>query len=405
MKERASLNGDNELSREEHAKVDELLEELRFEREIAVTRPTMPDLGEVVEMLEQIWETCWLTNNGHFHSRLEVEIAREIDSEFVNLCCNGTTAILLALRYLGLEAGDAITTPFTFPATVHALAFAGFRPVFCDLDPQTMNLDPNRVEECINNDTRLVLPVHVYGTPCDVEAFADIGRHYGIPVVYDAAHAFGVRYRGDPLERWGDMSILSFHATKLFSTIEGGAVVSHSRESKRQIDLLKNFGIADEENVLAVGINGKMNEFEAAFGLLQLRNLSREIEARKLVDSEYRSVLADVPGITLLHRPDDVTANYAHFPVLIDEQQYGLSRDRLHDYLRAINVKSRKYFHPLCSHMPCYRDLPSSSPGNLQVAEDRASRVLCLPIFGTLSAEEAHKVAEAIRVLSAISGR
>jgi dTDP-4-amino-4,6-dideoxygalactose transaminase len=361
----------------------------------------MPDLADFVDSLKRIWDTRCLTNNGEFHHQLEAKIAREIGVGHISLCCNGTVALLLALRALGVDRGDAITTPFTFPATVHALELSGFRPVFCDIDPQTLNLDPKRVEDCIDQRTRLVLPVHVYGTPCDVEAFAEIGQRYELPVLYDAAHAFGVQHNGRSLLRWGDMSTLSFHATKLFSTIEGGAVVSKSAERKRDIDLLKNFGIADEETVVGPGFNGKMNEIQAAFGLLQLSNLSREVQARGLVASEYRRILEGVPGLRMIPRPKEVTTNYAYFPILIDERSFGMSRDRLHECLRRMNVITRKYFYPLCSRYPCYRGLPSSQPENLKVAEDAAMSVLCLPIFGTLTPRQAGRVGETIKLVSA----
>jgi len=363
----------------------------------------MPDFGEFIGSLKRIWETRRLTNNGEFHNELETKIARTLGVEHISLCSSGTAALFLALRALGVDRGDAITTPFTFPATVHALEMSGFRPVFSDIDPQTFNLDPNRLEECIDENTRLVLPVHVYGTPCDVEALAEIGRRHELPVLYDAAHAFGVKCRDRSLLQWGDMSTLSFHATKLFSTIEGGAVISHSTKRKREIDLLKNFGIANEETVVGPGFNGKMNEIQAAFGLLQLGILTQEISARGLVDSEYRRVLTGVPGLKMISCPKDVTTNHAYFPILIDEGSFGMSRDRLHECLNKMNVITRKYFYPLCSHYPCYRDLPSSQPENLKVAENVAESVLCLPIYGTLSSEQASRVGEAIRLLSAVA--
>jgi len=366
------------------AAVLELLHRYRFERPVHVTRPTMPSREDYQRSLARLWETGWLTNDGEFHQELGAGLARYLGVEHVSLCCNGTVALLIALHAFRITSGEVITTPFTFPATIHALYWNRIRPVFCDIDEKTFNLDPQRIEALIGPDTRAILPVHVFGHPCDVEAIQAIADKHGLHVIYDAAHAMGVRYGDASVLEHGDCSILSFHATKLFSTIEGGAIVSRSEVQRKRIDYLKNFGIEDEETVIGPGINGKMNEFQAAFGLLQLEMIEQEITRRRRLTEIYREGLRAVPGLRIQEDMPGVRHNYAYFPVLVDPERYGRSRDELHALLRQFNVHSRKYFHPLCSHYPFYSALPSAGRENLPVAERVAERVLCLPLYGTL---------------------
>lgn len=364
---------------------------------IFVTRPYMPPLEEYTAMLERIWEERWLTNAGCYHQELEHRISAYLGVENLSLFCNGTLALMVALQMLRLNSGEVITTPFTFPATVHVLFWNRIQPVFCDIDPKTYNLDPNQIEKLITPDTRAILPVHVYGTPCDVDAIQAIAERHGLHVIYDAAHTFGARYRGRSISSYGDASILSFHATKLFSTAEGGALVVSSHTQKERVNFLKNFGIADEENVIGPGINGKMNELQAAFGLLQLKHVGDEIAQRREIDRLYREELGSVKGLTLPPEVEDTERNYAYFPILIDEKSFGMSRDDLWAKLRENKVYSRKYFFPLCSHYSCYSALPSAQPGNLPVAERTAQQVLCLPIFGELTSDSILKITGLIK--------
>lgn len=361
-----------------------------------VTRPTLPDRRAFQRRIDRLWETGWLTNDGELHGELRAALAGYLGVEHLSLCCNGTLALLIALQALRITSGEVITTPFTFPATPHALYWNRIRPVFADIDEKTFTLDPSRVEQHINPETRALLPVHVFGYPCDVEGLQQIADKHGLPIIYDAAHVTGVWYRGESLLRYGDCSILSFHATKLFSTVEGGAVVSSSRAQRERIDYLKNFGIEDEETVIGPGINAKMNELQAAFGLLQLEGLEEEIEHRRRLTELYRRRLSGVPGLVVREDLPGVRHNYAYFAVLVEPRRFGLSRDELHDLLQRFNVFSRKYFYPLCSHYSCYAALPSARPEDLPVAERVADRVLCLPLYGTLAEERVEAVCDAI---------
>jgi dTDP-4-amino-4,6-dideoxygalactose transaminase len=363
---------------------NQLLEDYKFYEPIYVTRPTMPSLEKYFTHLKGIWESRWLTNEGDLHKALERRLSEWLGIERLNLFCNGTIALLVALQTLRINSGEVITTPFTFPATPHVLWWNRIQPVFCDINEKTLNIDPEKIPRLISQETKAILPVHVYGLPCDVEAIRQIADIHGLAVIYDAAHAFGVRLKGRSILEHGDLSMMSFHATKLFTTIEGGALVSSTETQKQRINYLKNFGIVDEETVIGPGINGKMNEFQAAFGLLQLEMMEDEICRRRTLALLYREELKDIPGITLLDIPPDVEPNYAYFPILIDETKYGMSRDEVYTALKGFNVFTRKYFYPLCSHFPCYSSLPSANPANLPVAERVAKRVLCLPIYGTL---------------------
>lgn len=380
---------------------EELLSAHALSGPIFVTQPNMPPLAEYEQLLRQVWDSKWLTNEGPFHRELEQRLKEHLGVAHINLFCNGTLALLVALQALRINSGEVITTPFTFPATPHVLWWNKIRPVFCDIDPVTYNLDPKRIEEHIGPDTRAILPVHVFGQPCDIEAIQTIADRHGLQVIYDAAHAFNVRYKGRSLSEAGSLSMLSFHATKLFTSIEGGALVSQSGQLQSRINFLKNFGIANEESVIGPGINGKMNEFQAAFGLLQLDMVADEIARRGELVRIYREGLRGVPGITLSETPPDVEPNYAHFPILVSEEQYGASRDELHAALKRFNIHARKYFSPLCSHFPCYAALPSSRPENLPVAERIAAQVLCLPLYGGL---EKHIPSAVSSIISELHG-
>jgi len=348
---------------------------------IFVTQPTLPPLEEFVPYLEKIWESKWLTNAGPFHQELESALAAYLGVEHLALFANGTIALVTALQTLRIS-GEVITTPYSFVATSHALLWNNIRPVFSDID-QTGNLDPNKIEAAITPQTTAILPVHCYGNPCDIESIQRIADTYGLKVIYDAAHAFGVRQRGLSLLKQGDLSILSFHATKVFTTFEGGAIVCQDAKTKQRIDYLKNFGFADEVTVMAPGINGKMNELQAAFGLLQLKHIDRAIARRLSIDATYREALRGVRGITFIPVSPETTPNGSYFPVLVGER-YPLSRDALYQRLRDNGIFARRYFYPLISDMPMYRGLPSAAASNLPVSKHMADQVLCLPIYPDL---------------------
>lgn len=350
---------------------------------IYTTRPTMPALEDYTKYLEQIWERRWLTNNGQLHQDLERELAEYLGVEHLSLFCNGTVALLVALQALRIQ-GEVITTPFTFPATVHVLYWNQITPVFCDIEEDTFNIDPNCIERHIGQRTTGILGVHVFGSPCKVDAIDTIAGRHGLEVMYDAAHAFGVQHQGKSLASYGHLSVLSFHATKLFSSIEGGAIVARTRAEKERVDYLKNFGFADEETIIGPGINGKMNEFQAAYGLLQLKQVDAEIAQRNRLMDRYRCRLEEVPGIRTLIEQPDTTQNGAYCPILVDKERYGRTRDDLYAEMKRYNIHPRKYFHPLLSSVPCYSSLPTSHPDNLPVARRVAGQVLCLPLYGTL---------------------
>jgi dTDP-4-amino-4,6-dideoxygalactose transaminase len=362
---------------------------------VYVTQPYLPPLEEFVPYLEQIWKSKWLTNNGAFHRELEAALCAHLGVRHLSLFSNGTLALVTALQSLKI-AGEVITTPYSFVATAHSLLWNNVAPVFVDIDPATMNLDPRKIEAAITPRTAAILPVHCYGVPCDVDAIERIARAHGLKVIYDAAHAFGVRLHGESVLARGDQSVLSFHATKVFNTFEGGAVVSPDAASKQTIDYLKNFGFANEVTVMAAGINGKMNEVQAAFGLLQLKHVERAIGRRKAADRRYRAALAGVAAITVPPEPAGTQWNYSHFPVLV-ERGYPVSRDALYEKLRAQGIFARRYFYPLISDMPMYRELPSASPSNLPVAKNVAERVICLPMHADLAEEDVDRIAAVLR--------
>lgn len=361
---------------------------------IFVTRPYLPPLQEFVVELEKIWASRILTNAGPYHQQLESRLAEVFGVEHVSLFTNGTIALITALEAVGVT-GEIITTPYSFVATSHAIVKCGCRPVFIDVDPQTLNLDPSRISDAVTPRTSAILPVHCYGQPCDVEGIAEIAGRFGLPVIYDAAHAFGVKLNEKSLLQFGELSVISFHATKVFNTFEGGAIICHDAAMKARIDRLRNFGFVDEMTVIDVGGNGKMSEMNAALGLLQLNYLAGALEARHRIDQIYRRRLALVPGVRCLGQGDEVGKNYAYFPVLI-EDNFPIARDELYQRFRAVGVHARKYFHPLISSFPMYRDLPSAGEGRLPVAQDASSRVLCLPIFPDMSDDQVDEVVEVI---------
>lgn len=365
------------------------------EKPLYVTQPFLPPLAEFVTYLEQIWESKILTNGGPLHQRLEEELCRYLGVEQISLFTNGTIALITALQSLRIT-GEVITTPYSFVATAHSLLWNGIKPVFVDIDPHTLNLDPARIEAAITPQTTAILPVHCYGQPCDVEAIQRIADNYNLKVIYDAAHTFGVQHQGKSVLRHGDLSILSFHATKVFNTFEGGAIVSPDARTKLRIDQLKNFGFVDETVVVAPGINGKMSEVNAAMGLLQLSHISDALEQRHKVDASYRTALKGVKGIRCVERTGATSDNFAYFPIMV-EGDYGMTRDALYQKFRERNIYARRYFFPLISEFPMYRGLPSAHRENLPVATKMASQVLCLPIFPTMSVDEQRRVIEVIK--------
>jgi dTDP-4-amino-4,6-dideoxygalactose transaminase len=350
---------------------------------IYVTQPYLPPLKEFIPYLEEIWNNKWLTNNGPFHQQLEQALCVYLGVDHLSLFTNGTIALVTALQALRIT-GEVITTPFSFVATAHSLIWNGLTPVFVDIDPCTCNLDPDKIEQAITPRTTAIMPVHCYGTPCDVERIQKIADTYGLKVIYDAAHTFGVKYEGESLLNHGDLSVLSFHATKVYNTFEGGAIVCPDAKMKQRIDYLKNFGFADEVTIMAPGINGKMSEINAAFGLLQLKHIDLAISKRGIIDSLYRDGLAEFKGISFLPKHINTDPTYSYFPIFV-EDDYPLSRDALYSKLKEHNIHARRYFYPLISNMPMYRGLSSASHSNLPVAESLSHKVLCLPIFPEMS--------------------
>ncbi|MHB0866208.1 MAG: DegT/DnrJ/EryC1/StrS family aminotransferase [Thermoleophilia bacterium] len=362
---------------------------------ITVTQPYLPPLEDFIPYLEQIWESKWLTNNGPFHQRLERALCEYLGVEHLALFTNGTIALVTGLQTLRIT-GEVITTPYSFVATAHSLLWNNIRPVFVDIDPATMNLDPDKIEAAVTPQTTAILPVHCYGNPCNVERIQQIADTYGLKVIYDAAHAFGVQYKGESLLMHGDLAVLSFHATKVFNTFEGGAIVCPDAKAKQRIDYLKNFGIADEVTVMAPGINGKMNEVQAAFGLLQLQHIDHAIAQRKAVDRHYRNGLRDLPGIFVLQEPADTVQSYNYFPILVGEE-YSADRDGLYLRLREAGIHARRYFYPLISDMPMYRGMTSAAASNLPNAKEVAAQILCLPIYPDLAEDDQQRVIQIIR--------
>ena len=362
---------------------------------IYVTKPYLPELAEFVPYLEEIWKKKVLTNGGPFHQQLEQELTDYLGVKQISLFSNGTLALITALQVLKIT-GEVITTPYSFVATAHSLLWNGIKPVFVDIEPQTLNIDPSKIEAAITSQTSAIMPVHCYGNPCDVEAIQKIADRYNLKIIYDAAHAFGIKKDGVSVLNYGDLSVVSFHATKVFNTFEGGAIISHNPEMKEQIDHLKNFGFTDEVTVVAPGINGKMNEMIAAFGLLQLKNLGKAIELRESIDGYYRKGLKDIEGIQCLPVISS-THNYTYFPILV-LPKYSLSRDALYEQLKKSDIYARRYFYPLISDFPMYRQLPSASSAVLKNARSASDKVLCLPIYPGLDKDNQDKV---IKIISA----
>jgi dTDP-4-amino-4,6-dideoxygalactose transaminase len=361
---------------------------------IYVTQPLLPPLAEFLPYLEQIWASKFITNGGPFHQQLEAALCAYLGVEHISLFANGTLALMTALQSLGVQ-GEVITSPYSFVATAHAMMWNGIRPVFADIAPHSFNLDPTRIEAAITADTRAIMPVHCYGHPCDSDAIAAIARRHNLKVIYDAAHAFAVRRDGFSILRQGDLSVLSFHATKVFNTFEGGAIVSPDAATKRHIDNLKNFGIIDEVTVVTPGINGKMSEFNAAFGLLQLAHIDAALARRRQIDQAYRLALAGVRGITCLPHAAGVTPNASYFPILVGAD-HPIGRDALYQKLRDDGIVARRYFYPLISEFPMYRQMPSADPANLPHAILAASQVICLPIHPDLDDGQVARIAALI---------
>lgn len=356
----------------------------RNEKQITVTSPLLPDLNEFNALLKEIWESKWITNNGSFHRQLEKELATYLKVPYISLFTNGTLPLITALQALRIT-GEVITTPYSFVATTHSLWWNGIKPVFVDVDPSNCGIDPTKIEAAITPKTTAIMPVHCYGKPCDTKAIQEIADKYGLKVIYDAAHAFGVEVNGESVLNAGDMSTLSFHATKVYNTIEGGAMVMKDEQTKKRIDYLKNFGFAGETTVVAPGINSKMDEVRAAYGLLNLKQVDAAIEARRKVANAYREALKDVEGINYFDDMPGVRHNYSYFPIFIDVEKFGKTRDELYFEMRDKNILGRRYFYPLISEFSTYRGLPSATKENLPEAYKLADTVLCLPMHHELS--------------------
>ena len=358
---------------------------------ITVTSPLLPSLDDFMPYLQDIWNRKWLTNNGHYHQELEKALCEYLKVPYISLFTNGTLPLITALQALRIT-GEVITTPYSFVATTHSLWWNGIKPVFVDIDPITGNLDPDKIEAAITPRTTAIMPVHVYGQPCDTTRIQEIADKYGLKVIYDAAHAFGVEVNGESILNAGDMSTLSFHATKVYNTIEGGALVMHDEATKKRIDYLKNFGFANETTVVAPGINSKMDEVRSAYGLLNLKQVDAAIEARHKVADQYREALRNVPGIRFMEDIPGVRHNYSYFPIFIDAEKYGMTRDELYFKMKENNVLGRRYFYPLISEFSTYRGLESARPENLPVATHIANTVICLPMYHNLTDDDVKRI-------------
>lgn len=366
------------------------------EKTITVTSPLLPDLKEFEKYLEDIWSRKWLTNNGFYHKELEKALSEYLGVPYLSLFTNGTLPLITALQALRIT-GEVITTSYSFVATTHSIWWNGIKPVFVDVDEKTGNLDPEKIEAAITPRTTAIMPVHVYGTPCDTMRIKEIADKYGLKVIYDAAHAFGVKVDGKSILEEGDISTLSFHATKVYNTVEGGALVCRDEATKKRIDYLKNFGFADEVTVVAPGINSKMDEIRSAYGLLNLRQVDMAIESRKSTAQKYRDGLKDVEGLRWLSDIEGVRHNYSYFPLFVDEKKYGMSRDALYAKLKENNILGRRYFYPLISEFSTYRGLESAAPENLPVAHRLASSVICLPMYAFMEDADVERVIECVR--------
>lgn len=365
------------------------------QKTITVTSPLLPDLKEFEKYLEDIWNRKWLTNNGHYHQELEKALAEYLGVPYLSLFTNGTLPLITALQAMRIT-GEVITTPYSFTATTHSIWWNNLKPVFVDVEEETGNIDPEKIEAAITPQTTAIMPVHVYGTPCNTKRIQEIADIYGLKVIYDAAHAFGVNVDGKSILEAGDMSTLSFHATKVYNTVEGGALVCHDAATKKRIDYLKNFGFADEVTVVAPGINSKMDEIRSAYGLLNLKQVDSAIERRRHVAEKYKAALKNVPGIRFLDDIEGVRHNYSYFPIFITENEYGMSRDALYAKLKENNILGRRYFYPLISNFPVYRGLESARPENLPVATKLAEQVLCLPMYADLTDEDVERILQVV---------
>lgn len=365
---------------------------------INVTQPFLPPLAEYQEYLSRIWNNKILTNGGSMHQELEAELCKHLGVEHISLFSNGTIALITALQALEIS-GEVITTPYSFVATTNSLIWNGIQPVFVDIDPATCNIDCSKIEAAITPETSAIMPVHVYGIPCNVEEIERIAKKHSLKVLYDAAHAFGVNAHGKSVLSFGDLAVLSFHATKVFNTVEGGAIVCQTREMKEKIDSLKNFGITNEVTVVAPGINGKMNEFQAAFGLLNLKYLDKALAARREQVEHYCKLLSNVRGVSLLNTGAIENYNYAYFPVFIDKAEFGTGRDELYFALKKRGINGRRYFYPLITDFPIYKNIPSAAPANLPQARIIADQVICLPVYPELGLQNVEKIVNEIKAI------
>ena len=363
---------------------------------ITVTSPLLPSLDDFLPYMQDIWDRKWLTNNGYYHQELEKSLCEYLKVPYISLFTNGTLPLICALQALRIT-GEVITTPYSFVATTHSLWWNGIKPVFVDIDPMTCNIDPGKIEAAITPKTTAIMAVHVYGKPCDMERIQAIADKYGLKVIYDAAHAFGVEVNGKSILEAGDISTLSFHATKVYNTIEGGALVCHDENTKKRIDYLKNFGFAGETTIIAPGINGKMDEVRAAYGLLNLKQVSAAIESRHQVAVRYREALREIPGIHVMEDMLGVRHNYSYFPIFVDAERYGMSRDELYFKMKESNVLGRRYFYPLISEFSTYRGLESAKPEYLPVAHKVADSVICLPMHHALSPDDMNLILSIIK--------
>jgi len=366
-------------------------------KNIYVAQPSLPKLEEFIPFLEEMWESKSLSNGGKFHQQLEKELATFLGVKHVSLFANGTLALLTALQALKIT-GEVITTPYSYVATTNSIVWNNLTPVFVDVEPDFGNIDPKKIEEAITPKTTAILPVHVYGNPCYVDQIQEIADNHGLKVIYDAAHAFGNNYKGNSILNHGDLSTLSFHSTKVFNTMEGGAIISHDEKTKKQVDFLKNFGYSNETTIMAPGINSKMNEMQASLGLIQLKHHKSNIEKRQKIAQVYRSELQHVPGISILPEYSGLdNYNYSYFPIFVNEEKYNKTRDELYFYLQKNGIYGRRYFYPLISQFSIYCELLSSKPENLPVAEDFAKKVICLPIYSDLEINIVKKISKIIQ--------
>lgn len=367
-----------------------------IDKPIYVTSPLLPSLEDFTFLLKEIWESKMLTNNGNFHQKLEEELAKYLKVPYLSLFTNGTLPLITALQAIRIT-GEVITTPFSFVATTHSLWWNGIKPVFVDIEPETCNLDPSKIEAAITPKTTAIMPVHVYGKPCKTKEIQEIANKYGLKVIYDAAHAFGVEINGESILNFGDMATLSFHATKVYNTLEGGALVVHDEQTKKRIDYLKNFGFASETEVVAPGINSKVDEVRAAYGLLNLKQVDHAINSRRKVAIRYRDELQGVKGITFFNDIPGVRHNYSYFPIFINAEEYGMTRDELYFKMKEHNVFGRRYFYPLISTFSTYRGLDSANPDNLPIATQMSNNVICLPMHHALSENEVEYILQIIK--------